>query len=226
MHSTDAGTGQHGDGQLEDHGHVDRDDVALVDPERLEDVGELGDVFLQLAVGHGELFAVVAFPDEGDARAVARLHVPINAVVCDVGLSTKEPLDFHRALGRVEVDVIQLSPHLLPMKFLRNLRPECFGILDRFAIHSVILFHPIHVSALHSLRRGKRLLRLGFRGINDLPNQRCDFSHKQRLLFINADNVLVGLAFAAGSRKENSLHSAECEVVRTPLHDNQLPFAE
>ena len=46
----DAGAGQHGDGQLRDHRHVDGDAVAGLDAQPLEDVGELADLAVQLLV--------------------------------------------------------------------------------------------------------------------------------------------------------------------------------
>ena len=44
VHRPDAGAGQHGDGQLRDHRHVDGDAVALLHALGLEHVGELADL--------------------------------------------------------------------------------------------------------------------------------------------------------------------------------------
>ena len=53
MRRADAGAGQHGDGQLGDHRHVDGDAVARLDAELLEDVGELADLAMQVLVASG-----------------------------------------------------------------------------------------------------------------------------------------------------------------------------
>ena len=57
MRGADPGTGQHGDRQFRDHRHVDRDHVALPDPQALQDVGKLADFGVQLAVGQRQLVA-------------------------------------------------------------------------------------------------------------------------------------------------------------------------
>ena len=46
----DAGAGEHGDRHLGHHRHVDRDAVARLDAERLQDVGELAHLAVQLLV--------------------------------------------------------------------------------------------------------------------------------------------------------------------------------
>ena len=61
----DARAGEQGNGQLGRHAHVDGDAVALLDAERLEDVGELLHFDVQLGVGEAADFARLAFPDEG-----------------------------------------------------------------------------------------------------------------------------------------------------------------
>src|SRR5690606_8097695 len=47
----DAGAGQHGDGQLGDHRHVDADAVALGDAQALQHVGEALHVAVEVGVG-------------------------------------------------------------------------------------------------------------------------------------------------------------------------------
>ena len=61
----DAGAGQHGDGQLRRHAHVNGDAVAFLDAERLEDVGELLNFAMELLIGKGADFAGLTFPDDG-----------------------------------------------------------------------------------------------------------------------------------------------------------------
>ena len=47
MHGADAGAGEHRDGQLGDHGHIDRNAIARLDAKREEHVGELADALVQ-----------------------------------------------------------------------------------------------------------------------------------------------------------------------------------
>ena len=60
----DARARQHRDGQLRDERQVDRDAIALLHAERLEDVGELADLAVQIEVGQRPAIARLAFPDE------------------------------------------------------------------------------------------------------------------------------------------------------------------
>jgi hypothetical protein len=103
----DAGAGEHGDGEFGDHAHVDGDDVALLDAEFLQGVGELGDIALEVVVGEAADVPPIApaarpsptaagadrlaFPDDGDLVAVALLDLAIDAVVADVGCGADEP---------------------------------------------------------------------------------------------------------------------------------------
>ena len=48
VHGADASAGQHGDGKLRHHAHVDRDAVSLADAKPLERVGEALDFGEQL----------------------------------------------------------------------------------------------------------------------------------------------------------------------------------
>ena len=50
VHRADAGTGEHGDGQLGDHRHVDGDAVAGLDAQSFEHVGELADFAVQILI--------------------------------------------------------------------------------------------------------------------------------------------------------------------------------
>ena len=62
-------------------------------------------------------------PVEGDAVAVARLHVAVDAVVGDVELAAHEPLG-ERRVGPVE----DLVPLLVPVQRLRLLGPEALRV--------------------------------------------------------------------------------------------------
>ena len=102
---TDAGAGQHGDRQLEDHRHVDGDPVALLQALVLEDVGELADLGQQLGVGDRDRVARLALPVVGDLVTPAGLDVAVEAVGGDVELAADEPLGEREVPfeGRLEV---------------------------------------------------------------------------------------------------------------------------
>jgi len=131
----DARAGQHGDGELGDHGHVDADAVALLGAVALEHVGVLAHLFVQLAVGVAdEAFAgIVRLPDQRELVA-ALFQVAVQAVLCDVELAADEPLH----LGLVEVPLQHLVPLLAPGKGFGLCGPESFGVLDAEAVGLVV----------------------------------------------------------------------------------------
>ena len=148
-----AGTGEHGEGQFGDHGHVESHPVALLDPVLLQNVGEPVDFIGELKIGEGLVGAVVAFPDDGSLVAPPTLAMPVDAVYGGVELPAFEPLD----VGLVEVVIQYLVPLLGPGDvLLRLLRPETLGIFDGLLVHLVVLFHAGDVSdLLHLLGRRK-----------------------------------------------------------------------
>lgn len=87
----DAGAGQHGDGGLGDHRHVDGDPVALADAEVEEGVRGAGDLVLEFGVGDGAAVAGFALEVDGDPVSVSGLDVPVHAVVGDVESAVLEP---------------------------------------------------------------------------------------------------------------------------------------
>ncbi len=94
----DAGARQHGDRQLGDHAHVDGDPVALADAQRLQPVGELRHLGVELAVRDGAGVAGLADPVVGDLVAVIG-EVAVEAVETQVELAVSEPFEE----GRVRV---------------------------------------------------------------------------------------------------------------------------
>ena len=82
----DAGAGEHGDGQLRDHGHVDGDAVAGADAQLLERVGGLLDLAVQVGVGERPRVAGLADPVVGDLVAEAGVDVAVEAVVATLSL--------------------------------------------------------------------------------------------------------------------------------------------
>ncbi|CAM5721014.1 hypothetical protein STENM223S_03407 [Streptomyces tendae] len=96
VRGADAGAGQHRDGGLRDHRHVDGDPVALAHPELQQSVGRLGHLVLELGVGDGAAVARLALEVDRDPVAEPGLHVPVDAVVGDVELAVLEPLGERR----------------------------------------------------------------------------------------------------------------------------------
>ncbi len=135
MWGPDPGAGQHRDRQLGDHGEVDRNRITLLDPEVLEDVGELLDLGLQLGVGEGPaVFRLIPLPEDRGLIPPALLDLVVQAVVRDVELSAHEPL----GLWRVPVE--DPVPLLEPVQFPGPLGPETLvvslGVLvDRRVVH-------------------------------------------------------------------------------------------
>src|SRR5690606_21847658 len=88
----EAGHGQHGDDGLGDHRQVDRDAVAVSHAEIGEHVRGALDLVGEFRVGDAAGVAGLALPVDGDAVAVARLDVAVEAVVGDIQLAVVEPL--------------------------------------------------------------------------------------------------------------------------------------
>src|SRR5205814_348699 len=102
MGRADSGAGEHGDGGLGDHRHIDGDAIALLDAELLQPVGEFADVVFKLLVGDAADFRTptpalprstgggrrerLAFPDDRRLLALALLDDAIETVVRDVQL--------------------------------------------------------------------------------------------------------------------------------------------
>ncbi len=136
MHRADAGAGQHGDGGLGDHRHVDGHPVALADAQLLQDVGQLAGLLMELTIGEGlVVLGIVALPD--DRRLVAaRLEVAVDAVGADVQRAVLEPADVH-VVG-VEGGVLDLGGRLEPVEALGLLAPEPLWVVDRLPVHGLV----------------------------------------------------------------------------------------
>ena len=119
----DPGAGQHRDGQLRDHRHVDGDPVAGPDAELDQRVGGLLDLALEVGVGDRPGVAGLADPVVGDLVAEPALDVPVDAVVGDVELAADEPL------GERQVPLERRLERLDPVEPLAGeIRPEGLGI--------------------------------------------------------------------------------------------------
>ncbi len=92
MRRADFRAGEHGDGQLRHHAHVDRHAVALGDAQRFQRVGKAIHFALEHAERQHARIARLAFPDDRRLVAPRRMRVPVHAVVGDVELAAHEPL--------------------------------------------------------------------------------------------------------------------------------------
>src|ERR1700759_2108293 len=96
MHGADSRAGQHRDGQLGDERQIDRDPVALIDAERLQDVGELADLTVEIEVGQRPAIARLTFPDEGGFVAARTLQMTVETVGAGVDPAADKPLRMRR----------------------------------------------------------------------------------------------------------------------------------
>src|SRR5947209_8738589 len=97
MRGAEPRTGEHGDRQLRDHAHVDRDGRSLADAQPLERVREPDDVALE--VGERDrppLIRRLTLPVVGDLVAQSSLDMPVDAVEADVELAAEVPLCVRR----------------------------------------------------------------------------------------------------------------------------------
>ncbi len=132
MDGADAGAGEHGDGQLGDHGHVDGDPVALLDPQALQDVCELVHVPVEVPVGEGPLVPGLALPDYGRLVPGVRRNMAVKAVVARVEPPPDEPL------GKGRVPLEDPVPLLEPVELSRLLGPEGLPVPFRRLIDRLI----------------------------------------------------------------------------------------
>ncbi len=139
----DTRTSEDRDRQLCDHGHVNGDDVAFLDPLGFERVGEAADFIEQLTVGQRRIFAqIISFPQDRGLIFSSVFDMAVECVVGDVGLGTFKPLD-----GDVpcEVKRAHVVPRFLPVELLSDLCPKLFGGVDRALVHFFVLFEGLDV---------------------------------------------------------------------------------
>ncbi len=123
-----AGAGQHGDGQLWNHGQVNGYPVALFHPQALEGVGEAANLPIQVPVGVHLPIAGFPFPHQGRLVTPRRSQVPVDAVVRYVELSPNEPPGVRR------VPVQYPVPLLDPRQLLGEPGPETLRVPSGFFV--------------------------------------------------------------------------------------------
>ena len=138
MHRPDAGAGQHGYGQLRNHGQVDDDAVALLHAVVQQHVGELAHLLVQLAVSQAQVagFGVVGLEDEGQLVAALR-QVAVEAVLGDVEAGAVEPL---AVAGRRKLAAAHAVPLAPPGEGLGHGGPESIGVFDGLLVGGVVFF--------------------------------------------------------------------------------------
>ena len=122
VHRADARAGEHRDGQLGDERQVDGDAIALLDAERLQDVGELADFAVEIEVGQGAAIARLAFPDERGLVAARPLRWRSRQLTLALSVPADEPLRVRR------LPVEDAVPGPRPFELAGKLRPERFRI--------------------------------------------------------------------------------------------------
>ena len=132
VHGADARAREHRDRQLGHERHVDRDAVALPRAERLQDVGERGDLPMEIEVRQRPSIAGLAFPDDRGLVAARSAHVTVEAVDAGVQLAADEPLRVRR------LPVEHGRPRTRPLELAGQARPECFGISRRLRIDALV----------------------------------------------------------------------------------------
>src|SRR5262249_22055036 len=143
----EASAGEHGDGQLRDHRHVEGDAVAGFQALALEDVGELADLVVQLLVGEAALIARVAFPEDGGLVAARPGQAAVEAVVRDVELAADKPLRMRL------LPVKDAVPALDPVEPLRLPGPEAVGVVVGLLPESLVLGEAFDMGFGREVRR-------------------------------------------------------------------------
>jgi hypothetical protein len=149
----DAGAGEHRDGRLGDHRHVDRDAVAPGHAQRRQRVGEFADFAVELLVRQRAAVARLALEDDRGLVAVLG-EVPVEAIDAGVDRAAHEPL----RVGGVR-PVEHLRPGLEPVERLGLLRPEAVRVAAR-PLGEAVALGRVHVCLRGELRRGRELPRL------------------------------------------------------------------
>ena len=89
--SPNAGTGQHGDGRLGHHRHVQSDQISLANTQAAQGIGGLANLGVQLAVAEAPLVPRLPLPDQGQLVGPGALQVAIEAVVGEIGGAPLKP---------------------------------------------------------------------------------------------------------------------------------------
>ena len=142
--------GQHGDGQLGDHRHVNDGAVAGFVAARLEHAGEADHQAMQFLIGERSLLARLAFPENRDFVLAWGGEVTVQAVVGDVEFCAGEPARERR------IPLEHFGPFLEPVDLaFGDFPPEVFGVLLGAAVEIEVALHALDMGFADELVAGR-----------------------------------------------------------------------
>ena len=153
----DAGAGLHRDDALDRHRQVDDDAVTLLDAHPAQRIAKLADATQQILVGDLGDFAAVGFEDDRDLVAQAVVDLAVDAVVGDVQLAVREPLE-ERRIALVQHGVERRLP---VQQFAGMTTPVTLVVALGLVAQCLVRFHARHCCILNQLFRGIVQLGLG-----------------------------------------------------------------
>ncbi len=149
MDGPDAGAGEHGDGELGNHREVDRHHVPALHPPLLQDVGHAAHLLQEVPVRQGpSVLLPLPLPQDGRAVPPPVLHVPVQAVVGGVELSSEEVLDVGALEGPHALEVVLQHPvpPAEPREGLGGLAaPEALRVLHGLPVQRLVLLPALDV---------------------------------------------------------------------------------
>ena len=150
MRDAHASAGQHGDGELRHHAHVNCGAISLLNPERFQNVGETAHLVVQHLIAQSADFSVLAFPEDGDFVLSGCTKMAINTVVRHIGLSADEPFRKWR------IPLEHLRPGCEPMKIGCDFGPKTLGIFGSAPGNGIVDFRAVNVSAFRKFGAGRK----------------------------------------------------------------------
>ncbi len=162
VHGPDARTGQQRNRQLRRHAHVDGHAVALLDPQRLESIGELLHLLVQLRVAEPAHLARFALPNNRGLVAAGSQRMTIDAVVAQVQLAA------HKPLGPRLIPLQHLVPGLEPVQIPGHAGPKALRIVNGLLVERLVFLKTLDVSLGAEFRRGREDTKLPKRGVQIL----------------------------------------------------------
>ncbi len=124
MNRANSCASEHRDDELRDHRHVNRNDIPLLDAERLQAIGELTNFAMQIGVGEFAFVARFTFPQDRRAISASFGNMFIKGVVASVGFTIAKPL------RERFVPLQSFCEWLEPMQlFAGDVRPKLDGVV-------------------------------------------------------------------------------------------------
>ena len=172
MGGTDASAGEHRNGGLWNHRHVEGHQIAFADAHGLQGVGGFAHLGMELAISETAHVSGLPFPDQRGLLSLGPLEMSIEAVVRQVGGAPFKPAGerrFRPIENRVErLEPMQLTTGCLP--------PEPIGIRGRRLRHGAVSLQTADACcSCHLRRRLKHPLLL-----QDTFDRRIGLGHSRR----------------------------------------------